>query len=174
MSTTTTTAFEIRPLTAADAKAFWHLRREGIVSEPAAFRESLAEHDANSIEMVRERLGAAGSDFVLGAFLGGTLVGSAGFHRQEGEKVRHRGLVWGVYVSPAARGRGAGRQLMQQLIARARALDGLEQLHLQVAETQHAARRLYEALGFRSYGTEPNALRVENDHISEDLMVLRL
>ena len=52
------------------------------------------------------RLAAAGDDeFVLGAFIDGVLVGTAGFVRNRGARRRHKARVWGVYVTPSSGGK---------------------------------------------------------------------
>lgn len=56
-----------------------------------------------------------------------------------------------VAVDPKTRRRGIGRQLMSDLIAEA-AERGAASLFLEVAETNTAARALYDTLGFRQTG----------------------
>jgi ribosomal protein S18 acetylase RimI-like enzyme len=89
-------------------------------------------------------------------------------------KSRHKGHVWGVYVTEARRGRGMGRALMGSLVDRARACQGLEQIILTVTTEQTAARRLYESLGFQKFGQEPRALRIDGRYVDEDYLVLML
>jgi ribosomal protein S18 acetylase RimI-like enzyme len=52
-----------------------------------------------------------------------------------------------LYVVPERRGRGLGRALLEAAIARARAR-GATHIELGTAETDLAARTLYESLGF--------------------------
>lgn len=89
-------------------------------------------------------------------------------------KSRHKGRVWGVYVTEACRGQGMGRALMGSLIDRARACPGMEQVILTVATEQTAALRLYESLGFQKFGREPRALYVNGRYLDEDYLVLML
>lgn len=77
-------------------------------------------------------------------------------------------------MTPAFRGRGVGRELMVNLIARAKSQDGLEQIVLTVTTQQVAARRLYESLGFVQFGHEPRALCVDGRYVDEDYYVLML
>ena len=53
-----------------------------------------------------------------------------------------------LYVSPGARGSGAGRALVEASIARAREL-GYATMRLDTLPTMNAARSLYLSLGFR-------------------------
>jgi RimJ/RimL family protein N-acetyltransferase len=166
----------VRILSEADAAVFRRLRRERLERDPHAFAESISEHDAISVDTIASRLRhASGENFVVGAFHpDGCLIGMAGFSRSPRLKSRHKGVVWGVYVRPEARGRGAGRALLSALIERARQAPGLEQIALTVSTTQTAARRIYESLGFEIFGRERHALKVDGDYVDEDHMVLWL
>ena len=166
---------EIRFLTAADAEAFWHLRLEMLRNDPASFADSTEEHETTTVEAVRQRLSDSdpASNFVVGSFTDGRLTGSAGFFRRPNNKERHKGHVWGVYVSPEQRGKGAGKALMLEIINRARKIAGIEQITL-VASAKLPAQKLYESVGFKGYGIEPHSLKIGNDYVDDILMVLRL
>src|SRR5260221_3884565 len=157
---------EIRLLTTNDAKAWWHLRLEALQNDPASFADSAEEHQNTTVERARERLGASAPDrnFVVGMFESGKLAGTAGFYRHQHIKERHKGNIWGVYVRPESRGKGAARALMQEIIRRAREIDGLEQILL-VASAHLPARKLYEAIGFEAYGVEPRSLKIVKEEI---------
>lgn len=162
---------EVRQLIEHDAAAVWKLRAEALDSEPQAFGESSEEHRRVSVEQYAERLRDGRADhFVLGAFDGSTLVGMVGFYRDQRQKRRHKGWVWGMYVSREGRGKGAGRALVSSLLDRARALPDLRCVLLTVATTQQSARRLYSSLGFQSIGIEPKALAVNGSYVDEEHM----
>jgi ribosomal protein S18 acetylase RimI-like enzyme len=110
----------------------------------------------------------------LGAFENENLIGIATFMRETGLKERHKGRIYGVYVEPSHRQKGVGRTLLAALVERAKQDPSLEQILLAVATRQDAARKLYRNLGFKTYGTEPNALRVGSTYINEDHMILRI
>ena len=63
-----------------------------------------------------------------------------------------------LYVRPATRGTGLGRQLMDQVVVQARAL-GAAALYLDTVKTMTAAIRMYETMGFR-----PIARYVESEN----------
>jgi ribosomal protein S18 acetylase RimI-like enzyme len=166
---------EIRILTAEDATQWWRLRLEALEGDPEAFSASLDDHRKLSLDEVKKRLGVGAQDaFVIGAFENGSLLGMAGFYREQNPKVRHKGRVWGVYVTPKSRGTGLGHRLLKTALDRARTIEGVEQVHLSVDATQAAAGRLYHSLGFESFGCEPRALKVGGRYIDEEYMVLRL
>jgi catechol-2,3-dioxygenase len=64
--------------------------------------------------------------------------------------------------------------LVETAIEFARSLDGLTHVHLAVAESGQAAQALYEHLGFRTWGTEPAAIRVGEVSVAEHHMVRAL
>jgi ribosomal protein S18 acetylase RimI-like enzyme len=165
---------EIRLLTPDDAGEWWRLRAEALAGDPEAFSSSSEEHSRITLDEVKGRLGSGRDSFVAGAFEDGRLIGMAGFHRETGPKTRHKGRIWGVYVTPAKRGDGTGRGLLRQLLDRAGKIQGLEQIMLSVTETQTAAIGLYRSLGFVSFGREPRALKIGDRGIDEEYLVLRL
>ncbi len=75
-----------------------------------------------------------------------------------------------MYVAPEAAGRGVGRALLTELLARAERVAGLRQIQLVVASKNDAARHLYESAGFRCYGREIEGLCVDGAFNDADLM----
>jgi RimJ/RimL family protein N-acetyltransferase len=65
----------------------------------------------------------------------------------------------GVYVTPKKRQGGIGCKLLELLLERALAIDGLDQIHVSVTTTHPAAARLHRSLGFEPFGVEPRALK---------------
>jgi RimJ/RimL family protein N-acetyltransferase len=166
---------EIRFLTPDDSSEYSRLRLAMLELEPKAFSSSPEEHQVLSTDEVRRRIGSTAEEqFMVGAFENGRLLGAAGFHRERGPKNRHKGRVWGVYVTAEKRGSGLARQILETLLQRATAVDGLAQISLSVTATQSAAYHLYESLGFKVWGREPRALRVGDEFIDEYHMILRL
>lgn len=163
---------EIRFLIPDDAAAWLKLRLEALERDPEAFSASLEEYRSLTLDEVRRRLWSGADAFVVGAFRDSRLLGMAGFYREKGAKSRHKARIWGVYVTPEARGVGIGQKTMRALLDRGKSIDGVEQVLLSVAVTQQAAIRLYRSLGFASYGREPRAVKVGERYIDEEYMVL--
>ena len=147
-------------------------------SFPDAFTSSYEEDVRKPLSWVRARLeGADGnaSHFVLGAFdENRTLVGSVGLSVEGRQKQHHKAHLFGMFVATEAMGKGVGRALLAACIARARTLPGLEQINLTVTATNARVKRLYEAAGFRAFGIEERAVRIDGVYLPKAHMALRL
>ena len=166
---------DIRILTEHDVEEFIKLRLEALAREPYAFGRALEEERARPPESFAPRLRAVpDGSFVVGAFEDRQMVGQAGFVRHDGRKEHHKGTIWGVYVTAAARGQGVAKAMLTRLLDRVRGYPGLEQVALSVAIPQEAAHQLYSALGFEVYGYEKHALKVGETYVDEEHRVLWL
>jgi ribosomal protein S18 acetylase RimI-like enzyme len=163
----------IRALGVADAPLLVALRREALEDAPLAFAASAADDIARDPEVVRGFLGAPEMQAVYGAFDGAALVGMVGLVKSTNTKQRHKAMIWGMYVDPRYRGAGVGSRLLRAAIARAREW-AVEQVHLSVSDAAPVARHLYEAAGFRVWGTEARALQREGRFVAEHHLVLVL
>jgi ribosomal protein S18 acetylase RimI-like enzyme len=163
----------IRPLNENDAAKYWHLRLEALQAEPFGFGKAPEEHQAISVEATAARFRGMLPDFTLGAFEREDLIRMATFIREKGRKERHKGRIYGVYVTSSQRDRGVGRKLLQALLDKAKEDPSLEQVLLAVGTRQESARQLYRKLGFEAFGTEPKALKIASEYIDEEHLILR-
>ncbi len=93
--------------------------------------------------------------------------------RETGLKEKHKGAIYGVYISSRHRRAGVGQALLADLLKRVKLDPTLEQIILAVSCSQTAARRLYRRFGFEPYGVEPHALKIGGQYIDEELLILR-
>ena len=164
----------VRALEPGDAPAVVVLRREALTSSPLAFAASHEDDRALSIEFVRTALADAASSAMFGAFDEAALVGMAGVHLLDKVKLRHKAQLWGMYVAPAARGRGLGAALVRAVIDHCRSWPGVLQVQLSVTEAAAEASRVYERAGFREWGREPGGFLWEGRLVDERHLTLIL
>jgi RimJ/RimL family protein N-acetyltransferase len=164
---------ELRLLMESDAQALWNLRMLALQTDPWSFVESPEELQAIGVEEYALRLrNSNAANFVFGAFEQDVLIGMVGFYQEQPLKRRHKGWIWGVFVIPAARGRGIAKSLMMEAIQRTKSIPELEILLITVSLNQPVPRALYASLGFRSIGIEPKGLKIGDEHLDEEHMVL--
>jgi len=158
----------------ADAAAYRSVRLRGLAEHPHAFTSSAEDEAKRPLSATEARIAADSADVVFGAFVGGELAGVVGFAREPRPKNRHKATVFGMYVASEFQRRGIGRALVRHLLAIAHREPGLEQLELTVTQTNDAARGLFESVGFRSFGIEPRAIRVDGRYYDKNHMLLPL
>jgi RimJ/RimL family protein N-acetyltransferase len=160
---------QIRLLTPADAASYRAIRLAGLKDTPEAFGSTFEAEAAKPLAWFFNRLTAAQ---IFGALRGREVVGVAGFAVRDGEKEAHKGLLWGMYVRPEARGTGVAPRLVEAVIDFAR--PRVELIQLSVVMGNEPARRLYARLGFVEYGIEKNSLKQGGRYYDEILMAKQL
>jgi len=166
------TPWTIRPLTAADLPAFRAVRLDALRLHPRAYGSSYEEEIDYTLDDFAARWPVP-PGVMLGGFSADRLVGITGLQVQPRLKQRHKGFIYTVYVDQAFRGRGLAAGLIKAAIAAARQV-GLRLVWLGVAIGNDGARRIYDRLGFRTFGIEPRGLLVDGDFVDEELMMLDL
>ncbi len=164
----------LRLLQAADTPDFRALRVAMLHDTPSAYGASPQDEAGLSDSDWLARIGPDDDTAAIGAYVDDGLIGSAVLARQRPLKMRHKAVIWGVYVDARWRGHGVARRLMTGLIAHARQMPDLHQLTLAVTASNTAAHDLYRSLGFDTYSIAPAGLRVGEQWFDEKQMVLRL
>ncbi len=147
----------LHDLTAADATEYKVFFTEALHRHPDCFRISPADE-------AREPFPTTGApdSFTLGLRTdAGVLAGLVSFQREGAtrERLRHRGMLFRMYVAREFGGQGLGRRLIEEVLKRAEALGDIEHINLTVVATNLTARRLYESFGFAAWGIEPRAIK---------------
>lgn len=162
---------EIRRLVESEWQAYRALRLEALETNPEAFGATLEETLTRPVESWTNRLKPDPNNFLLGAWEGDRLVGMVGFMRISAPKETHRGSIYSMYVTPAFRRGGTGRQLLLGLLEEARKIPGLIQVDLSVVAENEPAKRLYESIGFVTYGRAPRVLKHGDRYLDEYEMI---
>lgn len=141
----------VRTITADDGPVLRQVRLRALADSPWAFGETLAEaqkRPAEEYEELARRCAGAGDQAGWFAEDGGRPAGMVRAYA-DGDAVE---LV-AMWVAPEARGRGAGRLLVDAVVDWARRR-GARAVYLQHAEGNDAARRLYARCGFVDTGEQ--------------------
>jgi putative acetyltransferase len=122
----------------------WRQARRLVEEYAASLNLDLAfQNIAHELEHLASEYSAPTGAFLI-AKEHGAALGCAGVRRfADGD-----GEIKRLYVVPAARGRGIGRQLARDIVAEARRL-GYVRLLLDTLPAMHEAQALYAALGFK-------------------------
>lgn len=163
-------AIRLKP---ADAERYARLRRRMLEDAPWSFIAS--PEDDPTVGEVRTRLAEeTNAIFAVEKEAGGALIAAAGVVRLPRAKLAHRAIIWGVFVEPAHRRAGLGRLVTRAAIDLARSWPGVDWVALSVSENASAAQRLYESMGFVTWGREPEAIEWLGCRYDETHMSLRL
>lgn len=152
--------YTVRQLTSDDWQLWKTIRLESLQDSPAAFGRSYEEDCDREEALFRADII---DNAIWGAFIDDNLVGVVGFCKEKGERYRHKGKIFGVYTVPSARGKGICKALL--LLSIAYAKTQVMWLAIHVWTTNLAAFRLYESVGFVTYCTERNCLRVSDTEV---------
>lgn len=136
---------EIRTIEEREWQLMRALRLRALGEDPEAFASTLPEEDAfdDAIWIARAKSNAEGvATTGVIASVDGVAAGLAvGVRKADAVELN------ALWVAPEARGRHAGRALVEAVCAWARTL-GVQWVELEVALTSHAAQALYRQLGF--------------------------
>jgi ribosomal protein S18 acetylase RimI-like enzyme len=162
---------EIKEITSKDAPSYKSFFMQGLLQDEESFR--ISPNDEKDSPFPTKD---TPDSFTLGAYEGSQLAGIVSFQREgeNREKLRHKGLLFRMYISPAFRGKGIGQALIGALVGRVEKLGDIEQINLTVVADNVVAKRLYEKSGFRSFAREEHAMKWKGKYHAEEQMVLFL
>lgn len=162
----------LHDLSAADGPEYKAFFTEALYRHPDCFRIS-------PVDEARESFPTSGApdSFTL-AFrtAAGALAGIVSFQREGAtrERLRHRGMLFRMYVAREFGGHGLGKQLIKEVLRRAAALSDIEQINLTVVATNAPARCLYESFGFAAWGVEPRAIKHPDGQYFDEAQMTKL
>ncbi|MFT4524243.1 MAG: RimJ/RimL family protein N-acetyltransferase [Granulosicoccus sp.] len=162
-----------RKLTSTDFDLWNRIRSTALDAEPTSFARSNEDEEPTRKDVFNGNTDQEDC-FILGAFSGDVLVGIAGLFRHKPIKVQHKSMIWSVFVLKEHRGKGIGRELMEQTIEFAKQIEGIELISIGVSAQNSTARGLYNRLGFVEYAIEPRSVKVNGEYCDEALMWMDL
>jgi len=109
---------------------------------------------------------------MFGAFDDKRLIGITGFNRMARQRAMHRGELVQVYVDSDYRGQNIGEKLIRHVLEYAFTLEGIEQVQLSVIAGNQAAIKLYEKIGFKTFGVQPRYFKAGDTYMDQQFMQL--
>ena len=161
----------IRKLQPHESAIYREVRLTCLKNVPEYFGSTYEEEVQNPKFSFETYIETASPDHVMfGAFAGEKLIGITGFNRMARERASHRGELVQVYVDSNYRGQNIGEKLLRQALNYAFRLDGIEQVQLSVIASNKIAIKLYEKLGFRTFGIQPRYFKAGETYMDQQFM----
>ncbi len=149
------------------------LRERMLREEPGAYWSSPEDDTAQQLDEFR-KLMSKPENAIFVIDVAGALVATSAIYRFEKIKGRHRAHIWGVFCAAEHRGHGYGKAAVRACVEHARTWSGVEWVTLSVSASGRAALHVYESLGFKRWGTEPEVLNIGGERFDEHHLSLRL
>jgi len=159
----------VRLLMPADAAVFHAIRIRACKEEPSSFFDTYQEASDLSLHQIGSYFE---SSWIAGFFLDTTLVGITGLRRYKGAKTKHRGMIWGVYVAPEARGLGGSKRMIDLLLDEATNAD-IEIVMLSTNVANDIIVNIYKSLGFTPCGMEKHILKLDDGSYVDDICMIK-
>ena len=161
----------IRKLQPHESTIYREVRLDCLKNTPQFFGSTYEEEILNPKFSFETYIETDSPDHVMfGAFDGERLIGITGFNRMARKRASHRGELVQVYVEPGYRGQNIGEKLLRHVLEYAFALDGIEQVQLSVIASNQTAIKLYEKLGFKSFGVQPKYFKAGDSYMDQQFM----
>ncbi|MDF5721265.1 MAG: GNAT family N-acetyltransferase [Rhizonema sp. PD37] len=161
-------------MTKHDAEDYRNIRLEALYNNPDSFETMYDEEVIKTIDTFRDRILIDNNNFILGGYEGKELIGIVAFHQELRIKLRHKAYIRSMYVKQEKRGKGIGKLLLNELIEKAKTINEIEILLLDVVTTNSSAKQLYLSCGFKIYGIEKMAYKFDNQYFDMELMSLQI
>ncbi len=167
---------DVRSIQADEGHLLREVRLAALRNAPNAFLETYDEVASDPDDVWAARAAGStgeGDQLIMVALDEGKPVGMAGIAREIGQRRRHRATLWGVWLDPAHRGRGVGRQLVSTALDWARARE-VRAVYLEVVENEDPSWSLYGRLGFVRREVDPFGAHVDGHDVALEHLVLVL
>lgn len=150
------------------ADDFRTIRLDALKSHPTAFSADIEAHKTlDYAQRIRENLGSAGAIYF--AYIGDQIAGMTGVRRMYSSKTNHNAHIWGVYVKAEFRRRGLARSLMDACLHWSKENEAAI-VKLAIVIPNPGVYSFYKGYGFKPYGTEPKAVKIDGVYYDEILM----
>ena len=119
-----------------------------------------------------DRINASDNEAMLVCIVDGKVAGNCQIAWKTGLKTRHRASV-AIALLKEFWNQGIGTRMFEEMIRIAEANENLIQMELEFVEGNTRARALYEKMGFRITGVNPNAIRLRDGTLLNEYCMIR-
>ena len=119
-----------------------------------------------------DRINASENEAMLVCIVDGKVAGNCQIAWKTGLKTRHRASV-AIALLKEFWNLGIGTRMFEEMIRIAEANENLIQMELEFVEGNTRARALYEKMGFRITGINPNAIRLRDGTLLNEYCMIR-
>ena len=119
-----------------------------------------------------DRINASDNEAMLVCIVDGKVAGNCQIAWKTGIKTRHRASV-AIALLKEFWNQGIGTRMFEEMIRIAEANENLIQMELEFVEGNTQARALYEKMGFRITGINPNAIRLRDGTLLNEYCMIR-
>ena len=119
-----------------------------------------------------DRINDSDNEAMLVCIIDGKVAGNCQIAWKTSLKTRHRASV-AIALLKDYWGQGIGTRMFEEMIRIAEANENLIQLELEFIEGNSRARALYEKMGFRITGVNPNAIRLRDGTLLNEYCMIR-
>jgi len=99
------------------------------------------------------------------------IIANGYIHTNPRDRIKHKAEI-AISVLKAYWGKGVGYLMMKTLIAYAKQTSFIETIYLEVVSENKRAIKLYEKLGFKTYGKNERAIKINDQYFDWNLMRL--
>ena len=130
---------------------------EFLIRYPEEWEGVTVETEEKWVENCRE----SKNTLAISCFIDGEIAGNCEITFRGGIKTSHRAII-GIAILQKYWNLGIGSAFFSEMIAAAKAREGIEIIELEFIEGNSRARVLYEKFGFRIVGSRPNAFKFKD------------
>ena len=136
------------------------------------YPEECGKYTAEMEKTLFDRINASDNDAMIVCLVDGKVAGNCMISWKTSIKTRHRAGV-AIALLRDYWNQGIGTRMFQELIRIAEENENILQMELDYVEGNTRARALYEKMGFRISGIRPNAIRLKDGTLLNEISMIR-
>ena len=136
------------------------------------YPEECGKYTYDGEKALFDRINASDNEAMLVCIVDGKVAGNCQIAWKTGLKTRHRASV-AIALLKEFWNLGIGTRMFEEMIRIAEANENLIQMELEFVEGNTRARALYEKMGFRITGVNPNAIRLRDGTLLNEYCMIR-